>query len=495
VAAAWLVIHFWVYIFAHPSTVDLTREQRKAVMVSALSGRQGVAALTARGMTVLQRDDVAEVARSRCSAETVCTLTRRGRRELIESCAELTVNLFCAYEITDTSGRAVAGLVKTGRGRYWPAIPELSGASSEFVHAFVRTERPDQAIARRKLCDMDYCNPADLLRWQKPVIAPPVDPDQEARARCKGALADVVGKGKVCLDPSDPAKRAFQDCTGGFCGPRMVAVPRGRGARGVSDAELAKLKVDFPDFTQLGKDEHPQREVTIGYDLAIGVLEITFEEWDNCIRDSGCQKPGPRDAGWGRGQRPVINVSWRDINADYLPWLNAKLGLTGTDAYRLISDGEWEYAARGGTTSRYAFGDRLTRQDANFHDAHFTAPLGTTASAGSLRANAFGLHDMHGNVAEWVEDCLVFLSSIDELPRDGSARTRNSFGKACSGSDMRVFRGGSFASGAHGVRSASRGLVAADTRSDQIGFRVARTLYRPRHLDQKEAAKGPKFRE
>jgi formylglycine-generating enzyme required for sulfatase activity len=296
----------------------------------------------------------------------------------------------------------------------------------------------------------------------------------------------------MCLDPTNPGNRELQDCADGVCGPWMVALPRGRGMRGVSDAELAKLKADFPDFTQLGKDEHPAREVAIAYDLAVGKLEITFDEWQACIADGGCAKPGPADGEWGRGRRPVINVSWNEITSEYLPWLNRKLGLAGMAAYRLPSDGEWEYAARAGTTSRYAFGDRLSRQEANFHDAHFSAPRGKTAETGAFKPNAFGLYDMHGNAAEWVQDCMSFLSSADELPLDGSARTKNFFRKECFGSDLRVFRGGSFVSGAHAVRSASRGHVSADTRSDQIGFRVARTLHRPRQIDEK-VVKGPKF--
>lgn len=497
VVAVVLIAHYRVYLFEHPSTEDLSREQRKAVMLSALRGQQGIAALTEHGMTVLHRDDISEIASSRCSAETVCTQTRMWRRIPLESCTELAVNLFCAYEISTRNGTTAVGLIKTGRGRFWPSIPDLSPDSSPILYEIVTTGHPDPAEAQSKLCAMGYCSGEDLLRWKKAKAAPAVEPDLEARARCRGVLADVVGKGKTCLNLTDPATREFQDCAGSFCGPRMVALPRGRGVRGVSDAELARLKADFSEFKDLGKDEHPAHDITIGYDLAVGKLEITFAEWEACIADAGCAEPGPDDAGWGRSRRPVINVSWNDITREYLPWLNSKLGLEGTGRYRLLSDGEWEYAARAGATSRYAFGDRLSRQQANFHDAHFTAPRGRTLDAGSLKPNAFDLYDMHGNVAEWVEDCLSFLSSVDGLPLDGAARTQDEFGKECSGSSTRIFRGGSFASGAQGVRSASRGLAYPDTRSEQIGFRLARTLYRPRHLatEDTEVAKGPKFLE
>ena len=317
VVALLLLTHFRVYIFEHPSTDDLTREQRKALMLSALKRGQGVAALTERGMIVLQRDDISEVARSHCSAETECTRTRKARRLPLESCTELLVNLFCAYEITDRNGDTAAGLIQTGRGRSWPSIPDLSPDSFPALYEIVTTARPDETNAQSRLCAMGYCSPADLLRWKKPKTVPPAEPDLEARARCTDALADVVGKGKTCLDPTDPAGRAFQDCAGSFCGPWMVALPRGRGVRGVSDAELERLKADFPELADLGKEEHPARDVEIGYDLAVGRLEVTFAEWQACVADAGCAEPGPDDAGWGGDGRPVINVSWNDITRDY----------------------------------------------------------------------------------------------------------------------------------------------------------------------------------
>ena len=191
-----------------------------------------------------------------------------------------------------------------------------------------------------------------------------------------------------------------------------------------------------------------------------------------CIRDVRCSPLSfAADEGWGRGKRPVISVSWNDITRHYLPWLNARLGLAGANAYRLPTDAEWEYAARAGTTTRYAFGDTISRSDAQYHDGPIDAPHGKTVEVGSFRPNAFGLHDMHGNVFEWVEDCFSFMNDAADLPADGSPRRE----ERCS---SRAFRGGGYSSGPMSVRSASRYSNSADSRMKGVGLRLARTLWR-----------------
>ena len=126
---------------------------------------------------------------------------------------------------------------------------------------------------------------------------------------------------------------------------------------------------------------------------------MTFAEWDACVSASGC-KHKPDDRSWGRGSRPVMNVSWDDITKDYLPWLSRK-----TDkSYRLLTEAEWEYAARAGSRGKYTWGDEIGKNRANCDGcgSHWDKQ---TAPVGSFQANAFGLHDMHGNVWEWVADC------------------------------------------------------------------------------------------
>ncbi len=154
----------------------------------------------------------------------------------------------------------------------------------------------------------------------------------------------------------------------------------------------------------------------------------------------------------------MINVSWEDAR-DYVSWL---AGLTG-EAYRLPSEAEWEYALRAGRTTRYATGDTPTAKNANFGIKD-----GRTVEVGSFPPNGFGLHDMHGNAMEWVAD--RYSGTHDGAPADGSAWEE--------GLDtlQRVLRGGSWGALVEDPRAAWRMGRAADSRNDDFGFRVAKSL-------------------
>ena len=195
--------------------------------------------------------------------------------------------------------------------------------------------------------------------------------------------------------------------------------------------------------------------------FALSKYEVTFEEYDLFVAGTGGRRPS--DNGWGRGHRPVIDVSWHDA-ADYAAWLSAETG----KRYRLPSEAEWEYAARAGTTTAYAWGNERDGNRANCNGCGSRWDSEQTAPVGSFRANAWGLHDMHGNVWEWVEDC--WHDSYRGAPRNGSAWT--------SGGDCgrRVLRGGAWGNTPGYLRSAYRGGDAAGLRVAYSGFRVARTL-------------------
>lgn len=207
--------------------------------------------------------------------------------------------------------------------------------------------------------------------------------------------------------------------------------------------------------TGRGRDEGPQREVAIS-PFAIGKYEITFAQWDACLAGGGCNGYSPADGGWGRGDRPVTNVSWTDAQA-YLDWLNAQAGGL---RYRLASEAEWEYAARAGNAGAYGFGPRVTATQATFR-ARQTTPVG------AHEGNAFALFDMHGNVGEWVEDC--YAPNYDLAPVDGAAVQA----ERCQ---RRVFRGGGFADREPVLRAAARQSALPQQRAQGLGFRVARTL-------------------
>jgi formylglycine-generating enzyme required for sulfatase activity len=206
--------------------------------------------------------------------------------------------------------------------------------------------------------------------------------------------------------------------------------------------------------------EKPQHKVTIAKAFAIGRAEVTFDEWDLCNSTGGC-KYRPDDHGWGRGSGPVIDVSWDDAKS-FLTWLSRRAGKT----YRLATEAEWEYAARAGTTSPFWWGREVGKGDANCDGCGGSPTLRTTPTR-SFRPNAFGLYDTSGNAAEWVEDC--WNESYRNAPRDASAWTSGD----CQ---LRVLRGGSFASKPNAVRSTSRFRYDRDVRYYANGFRVVRDL-------------------
>jgi formylglycine-generating enzyme required for sulfatase activity len=206
--------------------------------------------------------------------------------------------------------------------------------------------------------------------------------------------------------------------------------------------------------------EKPAHRVRIANLIAIGRRETTFEEWDLCVAAGAC-KYRPDDHGWGRGNRPVIDVSWDDTRP-FLDWLSQKTG----KKYRLPSEAEWEYAARAGTPSEFWWGRAADNGHANCEDCG-GPPLRKTQPAGSYRPNGFGLYDVAGNVAEWVEDC--WNDNYRGAPSDGSAWVMGQ----CR---QRGLRGGSFANKANYARSAARFRYDEDVRYYANGFRVVRDL-------------------
>ena len=206
-------------------------------------------------------------------------------------------------------------------------------------------------------------------------------------------------------------------------------------------------------------DEKPVHEVRVA-SFGLSKYEVTFEEYDRFTAATGRVRAD--DEGWGRGRRPVVNVSWEDAVA-YTEWLSATLG----ERYRLPSEAEWEYAARAGSTTKYSWGNKKGRNRANCDRCGSQWDNEKTAPVGSFSPNAWGLHDMHGNVWEWVQDC--WNNRYRGAPTDGSAWTSGD----CK---SRVLRSGSWNSQPENLRAAIRVWYAAGGRYGSLGFRVARTL-------------------
>jgi formylglycine-generating enzyme required for sulfatase activity len=245
----------------------------------------------------------------------------------------------------------------------------------------------------------------------------------------------------------------FRDVEMPWC-PEMVAIPQGEFLMGSSDAERQWV-IAHGARREWVQSERPQHHVAIRSWLAVGRYPVTFDEYDHFAAATGRRQPSDRD--WGRGRRPVIDVSWEDATA-YARWLSART----CQPYRLLSEAEWEYAARAGTTTYYWWGDEITPADANYGNN-----LTRTAEVGSYPPNPWGLYDTQGNVWEWVEDC--WSADYDGAPDDGSVRVSGD----CS---RRVVRGGSWSFDPWFLRSAFRVWSIAYHRSDGCGFRLARTL-------------------
>ena len=265
---------------------------------------------------------------------------------------------------------------------------------------------------------------------------------------------DAEGYGQVPQEePRRPGSR-FRDCAA--C-PEVVVVPAGSYLMGSPRSEPGRHR-----------DEGPVHRVRISEAFAVGIYEVTFDEWEACVRDGGCDGYRP-DQGWGRGRRPVINVSWEDAQ-QYAAWLSSRTA----EKYRLLSEAEWEYVARAGTTTPFHTGKTISTELANYNgdltygDGVSGIYRRQTVPVGSFPANEFGLYDGHGNVWEWVEDC--WQGSYDGAPGDGSAR-------GSARCNRRVVRGGAWYHAPRMLRSAYRSWNFAGNRwSEYIGFRVARTL-------------------
>jgi formylglycine-generating enzyme required for sulfatase activity len=276
------------------------------------------------------------------------------------------------------------------------------------------------------------------------------------------AKAVVVSALAAAVEPAKPARdvgvKSFKDCDD--C-PEMVAAPSGAALIGSPAQETARMP-----------HEPAPSEAIIPAPFAVGRYDVTFDEWDACVAAGGCNNWRPGDFGWGRGRQPVIFVSWNDAHA-YVAWLSQKTG----KPYRLLSETEWEYAARGCTTTAcpnqpFWFGvikPEIANYDARY--AYQGSPKGLArrraVAADEGPPNPFGLSNMLGNVRQWVEDC--WSANPGPPPPGGAPRLDGD----CS---QRVTRGGSYDDKPQELRAAARSWQTAETRSQKVGFRVARAL-------------------
>jgi len=302
-------------------------------------------------------------------------------------------------------------------------------------------------------------------------MAPPAAPSREA---ADVAMWSAVRESKdpaelqayLSAYPSgrfaDTARQRLEALTAAASGARRTAVPAEAGGT-FKECDVCPEMVVVPQGP-LVLASAARQQMGIAADaviaaVAVGRHEVTFDEWDACVADRGCSHR-PNDEGWGRGRRPVVNVSVRDA-AEYAAWLSRKTKAT----YRLLSDAEWHYAASAGRPTRYPWGEDMAAGHA--HCDGCGSPPGErrrTLPVGQFGANRFGLADMIGNAWELVADC--FGPSM-KTPQAAAT------GGECASV---VARGGSFSTPAAEASLLRRREVAADVRSSQNGFRVARSL-------------------
>jgi formylglycine-generating enzyme required for sulfatase activity len=246
---------------------------------------------------------------------------------------------------------------------------------------------------------------------------------------------------------------SFRECAKGC--PEMIVVPAGSFRMGSPVTENGHYV-----------DEGPEHRVVLANPIAVSKFLMTFAEWDACVSAGGCPQ-GDRadDVGWGRGTRPVIFVSWHDAQL-HVAWLSRMTG----KPYRLLSEAEWEYATRAGSTTAFPWGEEIGKNNANCNGCGGQWDNRQTSPTGSFKPNAFGLHDAVGNVWQWVQDC--YHDNYSGAPVDGSAWTSGDCGR-------RVVRGGSWNGNPQDLRSANRGRDPADSRDNDVGFRIGRTLLSP----------------
>jgi formylglycine-generating enzyme required for sulfatase activity len=326
-------------------------------------------------------------------------------------------------------------------------------AEEETRRDLLRSEaRPQWSPARPKVIVASFIGLAVLGAiglWLVRVSPTPVRVTASTQTPVTATPAPIIF---TALSPAQERavkpKDTFKECQN--C-PEIIVVPAGKVTMGSPASEP-------------GHDpkENPQHTVTFARQFAVGRFALTFDEWDACVADGGCFGYKPLDAGWGTGRRPVINVSWDDAKA-YVTWLSRKTG----KPYRLLTEAEYEYAARAGSQSAYYWGNDIGKGNANCNSCGSQWDGKQTAPVGSFAANAFGLYDMAGNVLEWVEDCIN--NNYNGAPTDGSAWTSGN----CN---ARVGRGGSWDDAPQVLRSAFRGGGTPGVRLSGLGFRVGRTF-------------------
>jgi formylglycine-generating enzyme required for sulfatase activity len=331
---------------------------------------------------------------------------------------------------------------------FWESIKDSSHISDYDAYLQAYPKGRFVALARARI---DRLRAAAPKGGAMPEPAPAAAPVKAAREPARPSAAAKPGLPQGAPVPAAAAAAAtvtskatagseINDCPA--C-PVLVSIPSGSFTMGSNSSDPS---------------ERPAHQVAIGVPFAIGKYELTVQQWNACAEAGACA----RLAQGAQPNAPMRDVSWDDAQV-YVKWLSTTSG----KPYRLPTEAEWEYAARGGTATRYWWGEQMVPAKANCKDCGQPWRVDGPANIGSFAANAYGLHDMNGSVWEWVADC--WHNSYKDAPADGRTwETPN-----CN---VRVIRGGSWREGANYMVSSTRFKYDASVRHSQNGFRVARSI-------------------
>jgi formylglycine-generating enzyme required for sulfatase activity len=350
-----------------------------------------------------------------------------------------------AHDITDDARRTETAAPQS--------VPAVSPPGSRMDHTLPEVQRASQPpLAERS--PLAHANPVPSpnsrlasLKLDKDHASERNDTGQSSMRYVAPDHVEITvgtpGRERVeTLRLGGGVRATFKDCD--QC-PEMTVLPPGSFKIGASNSEDGRWNA-----------EGPQSMIVLPNPFAVSRMEISAAEWSACVAENGCSGGGK-----GQGKEPAGLIMWRDAQ-DYVAWLSRKTG----KSYRLLSEAEWEYAARANSVSAYWWGDWISPSQANYASV-FIGEEGGSAMVDAGLPNRWGLHHVHGNLAEWVADC--WNESHDGLPSDGSPRLTGDCSK-------RVLKGGSWRDGPGEIRAASRRPADIGYRDRTIGLRVARAL-------------------
>ena len=316
---------------------------------------------------------------------------------------------------------------------FWNSIKDSAHASDYEAYLKAYPKGRFAALAQARMARLGA--PPAQATAPAPIVAPP-----PAQAKEPPVKPPVTAPTTAAAAPRAGAD--IKDCPA--C-PVLVALPAGSFTMGNNASDPS---------------EKPAHQVAIGAPFAIGKFEVTVQQWNACVDARACPKVAqPANTG---ANAPMRDLSWDDAQ-QYVKWLGAATG----KPYRLPTEAEWEFAARGGSATPYWWGEQMVAGKANCKDCGPPWSADRPANVGSFGANRYGLHDTSGSVWEWVSDC--WHNNYKDAPADGRSWDQPN----CR---VRVIRGGSWREGTAYMVASTRFKYDASVRQSQNGFRVARSL-------------------